>query len=112
MTDLNNSNVTDFLRDVFKIFIVKYVVIFAVNRNVRLRDNCFLLLFRTRTNIFGTLQHHFRIAGYFGNVRYSVEATIKTGLFKFDFDFNAPFLVNCIFDLNKIPGLGVSDFVW
>ena len=47
--------------------------------------------------------------GEFGYVRYSVEATIKTGLFKFDYDVEIPVVVNCIKDLNKFPGLGVSE---
>ena len=48
------------------------------------------------------------IVGDHGFVRYSAEATIKTGLFKFDHDLEVPFSVNTILDLNKIPRLGVS----
>ena len=41
-------------------------------------------------------------------MKYSAEATIKTGLFKFDHDLEITFIVNSILDLNKIPGVGVS----
>ena len=49
-------------------------------------------------------------SGEFGYVKYSLEATIKTGLFKFDYDSEVAFTVNCISDLNKLPGLGVSSY--
>ncbi len=45
---------------------------------------------------------------YERNISYSFEAAIKTGLFKFDFDYKVPLSVNLLQDLNKIPGLGVS----
>jgi len=51
-------------------------------------------------------------SGEFGYVKYSLEATIKTGLFKFDYDSEVAFTVNCISDLNKLPGLGVSSFIF
>jgi len=50
---------------------------------------------------------YFIAIGDYGYVRYSLEVTIKTGLFKFDHDLEIPFTVNSILDLNKIPRLGV-----
>jgi hypothetical protein len=48
------------------------------------------------------------VAGRYGYVRYSMEVTIKRGLFKFDHDLKVPVIINTILDLNKEAYADVS----